>query len=681
MRLSTRIPIASLLLLAVFCWLAVFSVGQAQAQAQMKVTTVAGGAVWDGGPATSAAFNLPRFGTFDKAGNMYITDGFAHRIRKVNKEGAINTVVGNGIAGFSGDGGPAKSAGVSYPLGIVFDAAGNMLFSDQGNNRIRKVDTHGIITTIAGNGDYAFVGDGGPATAASLAGPFGLALDKAGNLYICDQGNQRVRKIDTHGIITTVAGNGDAGYSGDGGPAIAASLNFPYAVILDGKGNLYIGDYNNMVVRKVDAKGTITTFAGNNTNGCDGDGGLATAASTGGVGGFALGPGVLLMSTNGCSRVREVDLRTNIITTVVGLGNGYDGDGNPPLSTRFRGERGLFFDSAGNLFIVDRGNQRVRKLDTHTQIVSTVAGGYLGDGWLATGASLDLPNSIYYDGHSSLYIADTNHNRVRKLSSNGVITTSAGTGITGYSGDGGPATQATLNTPQAVATDPAGNVFIADGNGLFLRKVDTAGTITTFANFDYLFALATDAAGNIYGAGLYSCLVWKITPDGTPSIIAGVDGNCGYNADGIPGDQAWLNSPNGIAVDAKGNVLIADTWNCLVRKLDAITGLISTVAGNLTCGYSGDGGPATSAALYNPMGIALDNRGNLYIADLYNVRVRSVDPSGTIQTLAGTGVQGYNGNGLPALLTNIDAPTGLTVDRTGAVYISDTSQDRVRRIK
>ena len=178
-----------------------------------------------------------------------------------------------------------------------------------------------------------------------------------------------------------------------------------------------------------------------------------------------------------------------------------------------------------------------------------------------------------------------------------------------------------------------------------------------------------------------SCLVWKITPDGMPSIIAGVESNCGYNSDGIPGDQAWVNYPNGIAVDDKGNVFIADTWNCLVRRLDAITGLISTVAGNLTCGYSGDGGPATSAMLYIPMGIALDNRGNLYIADSYNYRVRLVDPSGTIQTLAGTGIFGYNGNGLPALQTNLDNPVAVAVNRAGTVYVADSSQDRVRKIK
>src|SRR5579859_5681009 len=441
------------------CFLAsAFALAQGQAQENAaagisRVVTVAGGVVNDGKPATSAGLILPRFAALDKKGDLYLPD--AQRIRKVNsKTGVISTIAGDGISGFSGDGGPAKQARMMYPVGIVFDAQGNLLFSDQGTNRVRKIDIRGIISTIAGNGEYGFGGDGGPATAASLANPFGLVMDAAGNLYICDVGSNRVRMVDKQGIITTVAGNGTPGYDGDGGPATQASLNFPYAAIVDYGGNLYIADYNNLVVRKVDPQGTITTFAGNGGNGCNGDGGPATQAKIGAPGGFAFAAGALLISGNGCAKVRAVDLGTNMITTVAGSGAGYDGDGNPALATKFRGQRGLLFDSTGSLLIADRGNQRIRRLDSNTNIVTTIAGGVVGDGGKGTGASLGAPNSIsYHDVTGVLYIADTSHDRVRALSPTGTIMTVAGTGITGYDGDGGPATQARLNGPEAVAVD------------------------------------------------------------------------------------------------------------------------------------------------------------------------------------------------------------------------------------
>ncbi len=656
--------------------------------ATVKAVTVAGGVVNDGKPATSAALSLPRFVAVDKKGNLYIAD-YDHRIRKVNaKTKVITTIAGNGIAGFSGDGGPAKSARLSYPVGIVFDQEGNLLFSDSGNNRIRKIDTQGVIGTIAGNGNWGFDGDGGAATAASLAQPFGLALDAAGNLYICDQGNNRIRMVDTQGIITTVAGNGIAGYAGDGGPATQASVNFPYAAIVDSSGNLYIGDYYNLVVRKVDTQGTITTFAGNGLGGCNGDGGPATAATIGAPGGFAIVAGALLISGNGCSKVRVVDLGTNIITTVAGSGGGYDGEGNPPLSTKFRGQRGLLFDSTGSLLIVDRGNQRIRRLDSNTKLVNTIAGGFVGDGGKGTAASLGLPNGVSYDSITgALYIADTNHNRVRVLYPTGIIETVAGTGISGNDGDGGPATQARLNSPYAVATDRSGNLFIADQGGAVLRKVDNTGTITTIAwgwgdTFYSLLALAIDANGDLYGADPYRYVIWKISADGsTITAVAGVADMYGFNSDGILATEAWLGSPMGLALDAKGNLYIADTDNSRVRMVNPITGLISTIVGTGECNFSGDGGPATAATLCWPYGVAADNKGNILIADYGYGHVRSVNKSGVIQTIAGTGVGGYNGNGLPATQTNMDTIVSLAVGGGGAVYVVDSAEGRVRKIK
>ncbi|MGA7683470.1 MAG: SMP-30/gluconolactonase/LRE family protein [Terriglobales bacterium] len=664
-----------------------------QAYGQPKVTTVAGGAVQNGKPATSAALTDPHFAAYDKKGNLYISDEFAHRVRKVSPSGIITTVAGNGISGYGGDGGPAKAAIVSFPTGLAFDTAGNVYFSDSGNQRVRKIDTHGKISTIAGNGTAGFGGDGGLATAAELSEPWGLAFDAAGNLYIGDVINERVRIVNTSGVINTFAGNGTTGFGGDGGPATAANLNFPYGLQTDGSGNLYIADLYNYRIRIVNAKGTINTFAGNGNTGCSGDGGSATAAAIGSPTGLTLDGNSLLMATqSGCGRIRAVDLTSNTITTIAGSGGGYDGDGHAALSSKFAGPSDVKVDPSGNVVIVDRGNGRVREVNAQTQIVSTIAGGFTGDGGKGTLSNFNFPDGMGFDSNNNLYIADSSNHRVRKLAATGTITTIAGTGVTGYSGDMGLAAAATLDAPQAVAADTSGNVFIADQAGAVLREVSaTTGKITTFSNgvcysgsapFCAFSSLATDASGNVYGADPYFCAIWQITPSGTVTAVAGApDQGCGYNSDGIPATQALLNSPFGVALDSAGNIYIGDQYNNRVRKVDHATKLISTVAGNGTAGFSGDGGPATAATLNFNSGVAVDSKGNLYIADLGNSRVRVVNSSGTIETYAGTGsFAGYNGNGLAASATNFDYLNAVVVNTKGIVYVLDTNQCRARKI-
>ena len=216
----------------------------------------------------------------DASGNLYIADTGNNRIRKVSATGIITTVAGNGSAGYSGDGGPATSAQLDGPEGVAVDGSGNLYIADTCNNRIRKVSATGIITTVAGNGSAGYSGDGGPATSAQLSLPAGVAVDGSGNLYIADSGNNRIRKVSATGIITTVAGNGSPGYSGDGGPATSAQLNQPAGVAVDASGNLYIADSSNNRIRKVSATGIITTVAGNGFDGYSGDGGPATSAAT-----------------------------------------------------------------------------------------------------------------------------------------------------------------------------------------------------------------------------------------------------------------------------------------------------------------------------------------------------------------------------------------------------------------
>lgn len=668
----------------------------AHSHAQVKVTTVAGGFINDGKPATSSALQSPAGGRMDSAGNLYIADQLDHRLRKVSTTGAITTIAGTGIAGYSGDGGPATSAKISFPIDLVIDSKGDILFSDSGNNRIRKISTTGIITTIAGTGAAGFGGDGGVATSAKLNRPYGLNLDSSGDLYFADHLNQRIRKVDTAGTIHTVAGNGTAGFSGDGGLATSAKLNFPDDVLPDSSGNFYITDHLNRRVRKVNASGMISTFAGNGGGGCSGDGGLATNASFGKPTGLLIYSGSLvsgvptLLVGNACqARIRGVNLSTNIIQTFAGSAKGFDGNGSKALSSKFLSPAGVMVDESGDLLIGDGGNNEVRKVNASTTVVTAFAGGYLGNGGAGTSASLDTPENIAFDKSGNLYIAETNGNRIRKLSTTGVITTFAGTGVSGYSGDGGKATSAHLWFPYGVTADSAGNVYIADSGNNVIRKVNTAGTIATFAKntgFVLIAGLATDSAGNVYAADFGACVVWHITPSGAVSVFAGVLNSCGYNSDGIPATSAYLNSPYGVTVDSKGNLFIGDAANNRVREVSG--GIISTYAGTGTCGFSGDGGAAKLAKVCAPTGVAVDASLSVYIGDYGNFRVRKVS-SGTISTYAGTGgtclggqcfPKGYNGDGLVATQTNLDGPISVAVNPAGIPYVGDDGQYRVRKI-
>jgi sugar lactone lactonase YvrE len=668
---------------AAACFVSCFMVVPIPLRAQI-VTSIAGGGIKDGIAATSAPVPSPYYAIRDRTGNLLISEYSAHRVRKVNTAGIISTTIGNGISGFSGDGGPASAAMVSFPYALLYDSNGNLFLSDYGNNRVRKVNKSGVITTIAGNGTGGYTGDGGPATAASLNGPRGLAFDASGTLYISDSNNNVVRTVDASGIIRTVAGNGVAGFSGDGGPAVAASLNEPFGIVLDRSDNLYIADALNHRVRRVDQGGQISTFAGSsNLGACNGDGGPATQATLGFVHDLELSKGMLLISNAGCTKVRGVNLSTNIINTVAGVTSGFNGDGLNALFTDFDSPHGLSLDAVGNQIIVDSGNNRVRVVNSTTNIVSTIAGGFVGDNGPATQASLYFSAAISFDPTGNLFIADEWSHRVRKVN-HGVISTIAGTGISGYTGDGGPAVNATLYFPYAVANDGSGNTYLADQAGGVLRKIDSTGIISTLQLSQFIIqvtGLAIDRQGNLYAADAALCVVWKISPKGVTTAFAGIPGTCGYNQDGIPATQAWMNSPWGVALDSHENVFIADLGNNRVRKVDGATGLISTVAGEGDCTFGGDGGPATSAMLCFPTAAVPDRAGNLYIADSYNYRIRKVDSAGIISTLAGTGTVGYNGDKLPALQTNIDNPNGLAFSPSGTLYYVDQGQSRVRKVQ
>src|ERR1035437_6767120 len=503
-------------------------------------------------PGTSASLLYSASVAAHPAGNMFFA--FQNTVLRLDATtGILTPIAGNGTRGFSGDNGPATSAQLSGPSGFTVDSAGNLYIVDQFNYRIRKV-SNGVITTVAGNGTHGFSGDNGPATSAQLnfgtgGYPNGIAVDSAGHLYIADSGNARIRKV-SNGVITTVAGGGVYGFLGDNGPATSAYLNQPQGIAVDSAGNLYIADWQDNRIRKV-ANGVITTVAGNGTRGYSGDNGLATSAQLAYPAGVAVdSAGNLYIADTSNSRIREVS--NGVIATVAGDGTfGFSGDNGPAASAQLNGPSGVAVDSAGNLYIGDQVNQRFRKVSGG--VITTVAGGgsSIGDNGPATSAELNQPAGVAVDSAGSLFIADFANDRVRKVT-NGVITTVAGNGTRGFSGDGGPATSAELDLPHGLAVDSAGNFYIAENARI--RKVSN-GVIATVAR----------------------------------------NGIWGFSGDNGPATSAQLASPGGVAVDSAGNLYIADEENDRIRKVSG--GVLTTIAGNGTYGYSGDNGPATRAEL------------------------------------------------------------------------------------
>ena len=663
------------------------------------ITTVVGNLLGDGGFSIAASLSSPGAVTKDASGNLFIADTANNRIRKVATTGIITTVAGNGNAGYSGDGGLAASAMLNAPSGLALDASGNLFIADANNNCIREVTTKGIITTIAGGGLAGYSGDGDPAGAAWLSFPTGLAMDTQGNLFIADFGNQRIRKIDTNGIITTVAGYGVAGYFGDGGLATSSVLNGPLNVAVDAADNLFIVDYNNARIRMVATNGIVTTVAGNGSSGTAVDGVPATDTPLASPSAVAIDlAGELFISDSGNNRIRKVSAN-GIIITVAGNGNsGFSGDGGQATNAMLSYPSGITVDASGNLLIADENNNRVRQVTTNG-LISTIVGNSDGDGALAVKATLSVPASVAVDGAGELFIADQGNQRIRKVGTDGAITTVAGNGNSGYSGDGGPAVNAMLSSPVGLATDATGDLFIADQGNNCVRKVGTNGVITTVAgNGRYGYSgdggpainamlaiptgVAEDSGGNLYIADLGNNRIRMVRTNGVIVTVAG-NGESGYgygySGDGGMATNAMLSVPAGTAVDASGNLYIADARNNCIREV-LTNGTITTVAGNGNQGYSGDGGLAVNATLFDPFAVAVDAAGNLYVADQVNNVIRKVATNGIITTIAGNGNYGYSGDGGLAINAMLANPSGMALGADGSVFIADQNNNCIRKV-
>ncbi len=736
---SRRLP-ATLGLLVIFCMLCVAV--PAFSQANNTINTVAGG-----GPVPSAPLQADLAGPSsvaeDSSGNIYIAATNSYYVYEWNKSAkTLSVFAGVGIQGGGGDGNVATKAQLLGPAAVAVDGSNNVYIAD--GNKIRCVAAvngacggvaPGQINTIAGvrgqcSPAWNTCGDGGPAADAMLGIPTALFVDPSGNIYIADTQDMRIREITTDGNINTVAGTGHTCTGphftcGDGGLATAAQLDLPQGVVVDGSGNIYIGDTRDERIRYVQkSTGNISTIIGSGsycvdpTSSC-GDGGALLSAKFHNPAAVILdGAGNLYIADSLDYKIRKVTPGANgQISTIAGSGvQGFSGDGGAPLSADLNVPLTVVMDSSGTFTIADFGSQRVRQF-TINKVINTIAGGGTGgDGGVPTNATLANSVTVAWDTTgTNYYIADAANNRVREVS-NGAVNTIAGTGELGFSGDNGQAGAATLNSPTGLAIDGSGNVYVGDAGNLRVRMINAgSGVITTVAgsgnscfpktgacgdggpatsaNLTTPYSVSLDGKGNLYIADYYTCRVRKVNSSGTISTLAGT-GVCGFTGDNGPATSAKLNYPYGVASDAAGNVYIADSKNNRIRCVvgatggcggsKAAVGTIITYAFNGFATFKGDGGPALQAAMQDPLEVSLDPSGNLFVGGGADQVVRRIDGvNQTVTTVAGDPQYptsgGFGGDGGPALQATLDN-LGSSVNAAQQLLIADTGNNRIRQV-
>ena len=632
----------------------------------------------------------------------------------------VSTLIGGGPNDM-----PAVDANLNQPDSVAFDSAGNYYISAYNQNRVFKVNTSGTLTVFAGLGIPGYAGDGvkGGAPLALLNGPQGLSVDSSGNVYIADENNYVIRMVDTTNTIHTIAGvQGQCNYGGDGGPGTEAHLCYPVGVAVDSTNKyLFIADSSNCRVRELQLTGSkdINTYAGNGTCGFSGDGGSALSAELNRPDGVAVDSSDNLYIADTDNYVIRCVLGVKgacglsgspkgDITTIAGTPGsyGFSGDNGPATKAVLSYVIELNVNSKGTIVTFpDQYNQRVRQFTVGGNI-NTVAGtgnaGYNGDNIPATEAELYYPQGIAVNSSGTFYIADVDNYRVRDFTVGGNINTVAGNGSQ-YEAtliNGVPPNGVTLYNPWFALEDPSQNVFVSDTSNQEVRELvhssdvvnDFAGTGTygwngdgqpaTQAELRNPHMVARDSSGNIYIADYDNCLVRMVNSSGNIEDFAGYvtssGPQCGFDGDGGPATSAQLNGPVGLAVDSHNNVYIADYDNYVVREVTT-NGVINTIAGLPgRCGYSGDGGPATSAELCYPSGVAVDPAGNVFIADTNNCRIREITvATGVINTVAGDGWCGFDGDG-PATQVGVSYPSGVAVDVNDNVFIADTNNQRLR---
>ena len=531
---------------------------------------------------------------------------------------------------------PALEVSLGHIGGVATDPTGSVYFSSL-RGCVFKLDSSGQARRVAGTCQGGDSGDGGPATSAQLGLPGALAVDSQGSLYIVDSRACRIRKVSTLGVISTVAGDGQCRLSvSQGGSLMSASLSYPGAIAVDNAGDVFVAEADQ--IRKVSPSGQLTSVII----------GLAF------VGGLAVDRASNLY-IGASSQVYKL---TGTETTTIG----------PPNS--FGLISGLAIDSAGNVLVADGAIESIQPDGSVHQIAGSACCSYSAPYTFSSGAG-----TIAVDASGNIYVAVTFGDVVREISPPGVITDIAGTDNPTFVGDNGPAIDAQLSSPEAVTVDGLGNVYVADFFNSRVRKITRRGLITTVAGngtaglsgdggpatnaqLNGPDGLAIDGSGNLFIAEYNNSRVRKVSPDGIITTVAGSP-NCCDPGDGGLANQAFVPLPHGIALDQAGNLYIAEWPDSRIRKVTP-SGIISTYAGVGTRGYAGDGGPAIDAQLNLPWGLAVDRTGNLYLADNQNLRLRKITPDGIITTIAG----------YPAYAPFPDNPTGVTVDPDGNIFTS-----------
>jgi len=659
------------------------------------VTTLCGQAGSPGssdGTGSTARFKSPYGITVTAAGDtIYIADSSNHEIRMITAAGSVTTYAGTGSPGSSD--GTGTAAGFNFPRAIVVDGLGYVYVADTSNGTIRKIAPGGVVTTLAGTAGLTGSADGN-GSAARFNRPLGIAVTNAGDaVYVGDTSNHTVRKITSSGDVTTLAGLALSYGSADGSGS-AARFYFPNGVAVDSGGNLAVSDSSNSTIRWVTVSGDVTTLAGTPVYGStDGTGAAARFHSPQGMGADAAGN--VYVADNANQIIRKI-APGGVVTTLAGMPGTVgtaDGTGS---AARFNSPTGLAVDLSGNIYVTDNG-RTIRKI-TPAGEVTTLAGNASVSGsadGTGTAAQFRSPAGIAVDAAGNLYVADQGNYTIRKVTSAGVVTTLAGTAGTSGSVDG-TGSAALFGNPTGVAIDPSGNVFVTDAFNRVIRKITPAGVVTKFAGSPWTFggtndgtglqaqfntpwAIAADAAGNLYVADQISQTIRRIRPDGLVSTLAGFTGSSG-TTDGA-GQEARFYGPYGLTVDGAGNLYVSDSVNCTIRKGIEVAGEVpyafSTLAGN-SIGYGYADGTGSAARFNRGSGITSDAAGNVYVAD--NNAIRKVTPAGVVTTLAGNpaAFPGFaDGTGSAALF---NGPTGLVLDATGNLYVTDTTNRVIRKV-
>ncbi len=608
-----------------------------------QVTTLAGNGTKgsSNGPGTSATFAQPEGVAVDASGNLYVADFGNNMIRKISPTGSVSTLAGNGTAGSAN--GTGSAATFNGPTGIAVDLSGNVYVTDYFSNLIRLISPSGAVRTLAGSGTAGSTN--GVATGASFNAPCGIAVDAGGNAYVADQLNQKIRMITPDAVVTTLAGSGQIGFAN--GPELTASFGYPFGIAVDASGNVFVSEQGNQLIREIGAIGTVTTLAGSTTGSIGSHNGIGTSASFWFPSGLAVdAQDNVFVADYSNNMIRKINSAA-VVSTLAGIGQA--GSANTSNSTglqSFAAPTGVAVDDTGNIYVADQNNAVIRMINT-SGTVTTLAGS--GIPWVGGGnarpldidgadsiATFILPCGIAVDGQRNIYVAEVGGNEIRSISPSGTVNTLAGSSFTYPGSVNGPGSIATFHSPTGVAIDKNGNVYVADAGNNMIRMISPSGIVSTlagngtagFANgpaaaasFNQPSGVAVDLPGNVYVADAGNNVIREISANGIVTTYSGTGAQ--GSTDGVAGAGISYNNPTGLAMNSQGYIFVADQGNNKIREIYP-NGEVLTYAGNGSAGaLNGTGGEASFS---KPTGITINAVGILYVADQGNNLIRKITP-------------------------------------------------------